>query len=286
MQRDLARKLQMEEKQAQKEKNANNGETKRGSFLSRLTGGRRSRRRSSDTNATEDGDNSNVQEKSGKNKKSKSRGSFGAKLFGGGSLGSEKDGSGSSSSSATAGSGATTTTGSSAAGVEGAGGRKFGGTLLWAPFLSPIVVTIKKDGNVVKINYLQIRAERRSKDIVSSMMHSISEIPKIHTIEISKSHIKAWPKNLREMADLRVIKICQNDMRSVIPDLGRVNDLEELHLEDNLIKAIDPSVFAFERFCNLEVLHFKVIFLYKYFTNYLLQTHFRLFFFFLAQLLS
>ncbi|CAD7960046.1 unnamed protein product [Amoebophrya sp. A120] len=137
--------------------------------------------------------------------------------------------------------------------------KKKGGasTIALAPYMAPLRVQVTRDGNTVTQELLRIRAENKKKDFSSDMVEAISELPKVHTIEITKCGVNTLPKRLTEMYDLRIVKISGHALKTVDMRLGQVEYLEELHLDNGLIKAIEPRTFAAERFANLSVLNLK-----------------------------
>ena len=107
-------------------------------------------------------------------------------------------------------------------GKGGEGGEKkhkAASTLQLAPYLIPVRVQIERDGNKVIQEFLKVTARKKRKDFTSPMVEAISDVSKIHTIELIRCHVNTYPLKLSEMFDLRVVKLTGNDLRIFDPKL-------------------------------------------------------------------
>lgn len=131
-----------------------------------------------------------------------------------------------------------------------------GGKVQWAPYLSPIMVEVStKDGSAT-LEYLRIRAVK-AKQLSPSMLESISQINKIHTLELVKCKLTDLPPNLQELDSLSVVRLSHNELTSINPELAKCTHLERIIFDWNTLKTIDPGIFsqAFKQLLVINVSH-------------------------------
>ena len=63
--------------------------------------------------------------------------------------------------------------------------------------------------------------------------------------------MSTWPLRLNDMGYLKVLRLTQNELKVFHPALGQLHELEELVLDRNKLKAIEPNVFAPDNFPQL-----------------------------------
>lgn len=125
-------------------------------------------------------------------------------------------------------------------------------TLVWAPYLCPIQVSITKNAKTVVREFARLRVEKKM-DISTGMLEAIQQIHKLYSIELIRCKLDTWPKGLGEMSDLHIIRVSHNDMTSFPSD--KFYELQQIQLDNNKIRSLDPAHFTEKDLNELTVLN-------------------------------
>ncbi|CAD7940070.1 unnamed protein product [Amoebophrya sp. A25] len=127
-------------------------------------------------------------------------------------------------------------------------------TIQLAPHMRPVRVEVTRDGTTVYQELLKISAEKK-RDFSSGMVAAISDLNKVHTIELVSCNVRTMPRKLPEMYDLRIVYVQGHRLKTLDPRLGLVENLEELTLSVGVLKNVEPTTFGIERFQALSMLN-------------------------------
>lgn len=143
--------------------------------------------------------------------------------------------------------------------ADSAGGTTAG--LRWAPYMSQIQVSVKSRGTGNETAQVMML---RVVNTPGMPWNSMSQLAKVHTIEIIRCHLEEVPPNLNELDNMCVIRLSHNHVRKFKDDLAKCPKIERIILDWNEISDIPQGVFSYQSFVALSVLnlsHNKISFL-------------------------
>jgi len=91
-------------------------------------------------------------------------------------------------------------------------------------------------------------------DLTLTMMSTVVQIPRVHTIEIIKCHLNKIPPSIGECDFLEVLALPHNKISDFDQDMGKCPKLRQLILDFNNICEINSGIFSRSTFNKLEVI--------------------------------
>mmetsp|Transcript_15154 Transcript_15154/g.33302 ORF Transcript_15154/g.33302 Transcript_15154/m.33302 type:complete len:934 (+) Transcript_15154:117-2918(+) len=126
-------------------------------------------------------------------------------------------------------------------------------TVRWAPWINTIHVPLKGRTDVTQ-QVVQLKVVNEV-NLKPSMVNSISQLAKVHTLEIIRCARDKHPPGLNELELLTVFRMSHNHLQKFPEDLAKCSKLERIILDWNHITDCAQGIFGPKAFGNLEVIN-------------------------------